>query len=168
MRLPLNTFSGTLSLFTFHCISLRRLISHCSHLQGSIAEAVKQSDCDDAAEDAVQRRQEACGCCRDTKWMSAITPVEWTSSSPGRMQISTLGSYMACYLIKYRPMWPLWGSVASLTVAPEHMDVQLFEQIQDECVDLWQQTNKEDDGKTQNENCRDKPQDKIVKVTKPI
>lgn len=43
----------------------------------------------------------------------------------------------------------------SLTVAPEHMDVQLFEEVHDERVDLWQQPHEEDDGKTQSENCRE-------------
>lgn len=43
----------------------------------------------------------------------------------------------------------------SLTVAPEHMDVQLLKDIHDERVDLWQQPHEEDDGKTQSEDCRE-------------
>lgn len=41
----------------------------------------------------------------------------------------------------------------SLTIAPEHMDVQLLKEVHDERVDLWQQPHKEDDGKTQSEDC---------------
>lgn len=36
------------------------------------------------------------------------------------------------------------------------MDVQLLEEIHDERVDLWQQSHKEDDGKTQSKDCREK------------
>lgn len=36
------------------------------------------------------------------------------------------------------------------------MDVQLLEEVHDECVDLWQQPHKEDDGKKQSEDCREK------------
>lgn len=43
----------------------------------------------------------------------------------------------------------------SLTIAPEHMDVQLLKEVHDERVDLWQQPHKEDDGKTQSEYCRE-------------
>lgn len=43
----------------------------------------------------------------------------------------------------------------SLTIAPEHMDVQLLEEVHDERVDLWQQAHEEDDGKTESENCRE-------------
>ena len=42
-----------------------------------------------------------------------------------------------------------------LTVAPEHMDVQLLKEIHDKRVDLWQQPHEEDDGKTQSEDCRE-------------
>lgn len=35
------------------------------------------------------------------------------------------------------------------------MDVQLFEEVHDECVDLWQQPHEEDNGKTQSEDCRE-------------
>lgn len=42
-----------------------------------------------------------------------------------------------------------------LTVAPEHMDVQLLKEVHDERVDLWQQPDEEDDGKTQSEDCRE-------------
>lgn len=41
----------------------------------------------------------------------------------------------------------------SLTVAPEHMDVQLLKDVHDERVDLWQQPHEEDDGETQSEDC---------------
>lgn len=43
----------------------------------------------------------------------------------------------------------------SLTVAPEHMDVQLLEEVHDERVDLWQQSHEEHDGETQGEDCRE-------------
>lgn len=36
------------------------------------------------------------------------------------------------------------------------MDVQLLEEIHDKRVDLWQQPHKEDDGKTQSKDCREK------------
>lgn len=39
----------------------------------------------------------------------------------------------------------------SLTVAAEHVDVQLLEEIHDKRVDLRQQTHKEDDGEAQRE-----------------
>ena len=42
-----------------------------------------------------------------------------------------------------------------LTVAPEHVDVQLLEDVHDEGVDLRQQPHEEDDGETQSEHCRD-------------
>lgn len=42
----------------------------------------------------------------------------------------------------------------SLTVAPEHMDVQLLEEVHDERVDLRQQPHEEDDGEAQGEDCR--------------
>lgn len=41
----------------------------------------------------------------------------------------------------------------SLTVAPEHMDVQLLEEVHDERVDLRQQPHEEDDGEAQGEDC---------------
>lgn len=43
----------------------------------------------------------------------------------------------------------------SLTIAPEHMDVQLLKEVHDKCVDLRQQPHEEDDRKTQSENCRE-------------
>lgn len=43
----------------------------------------------------------------------------------------------------------------SLTIAPEHMDVQLLKEVHDERVDLWQQPHEEDEGKTQSEDCRE-------------
>lgn len=44
----------------------------------------------------------------------------------------------------------------SLTVSPKHMDVQLLKEIHDKRVDLWQQPHKEDDRKTQSEDCRER------------
>lgn len=107
-----------------------------------------------------------------TERMSAMRPLNPTGTRPGRMQISTLTSYEACHIIIYKasvhgsllshsvedkvtPAEMLLCIYKSLTIAPEHMDVQLLKQIHDECVDLWQQPDEEDDGKTQSEDCRE-------------
>lgn len=67
--------------------------------------------------------------------------------------------YMACVLshsveVKVTPAEKL-RVYESLTIAPEHMDVQLLKEVHDERVDLRQQPHKEDDGKTQSEYCRE-------------
>lgn len=54
----------------------------------------------------------------------------------------------------------------SLTIAPEHMDVQLLKDVHDECVDLWQQPHEEDDGKTKSEDCRERHTQGESSVTK--
>lgn len=41
-----------------------------------------------------------------------------------------------------------------LTVASEHVDVELLEQVHDEGVDLRQQPHEEDEGEAQGEDCR--------------
>lgn len=104
-----------------------------------------------------------------TERMSAMWPLNLTGTRPGRMLISTLdeachiiiykGKCIACVLshsveVKVTPEEKL-RVYESLTVAPEHMDVQLLKEVHDECVDLWQQPHKEDDGKTQSEYCRE-------------
>lgn len=51
-------------------------------------------------------------------------------------------------------MPPLQRSSEPLTVAPEHMDVQLLKEVHDERVDLWQQSHEEDDGEAESKDCR--------------
>lgn len=101
-----------------------------------------------------------------TERMSAMWPLNLTGTRPGRMLISTLMKpaislyiYMACVLshsveVKVTPAEKL-RVYESLTIAPEHMDVQLLKEVHDERVDLRQQPHKEDDGKTQSEYCRE-------------
>ena len=106
-----------------------------------------------------------------TERMSAVRPLSLTGTGPGRMQISkVMRPAISLYIykaeqraerllshsveVKVTPAERLC-IVKSLTVAPEHMDVQLLKEVHDERVDLWQQPHEEDDGKAQSEDCRE-------------
>lgn len=53
----------------------------------------------------------------------------------------------------HRKITPAATARSALTVAPEHVDVQLLEEVHDEGVDLRQQSHEEDDGEAEGEDC---------------
>lgn len=104
-----------------------------------------------------------------TETTPTMRTLKVTGTRPGRALISTLTRHGGCHNtmrnvrqralsrhveVKAAPAETLRG-YESLTVAPEHMDVQLLKDVHDERVDLWQQPHEEDDGETQSEDCRE-------------
>lgn len=65
-----------------------------SHLQSSVAEAIKQSDGDDAAQHTVQSRQEACGGCGWSR-----EDVSNTAAQPDRQRAAQNANQRFCNLL---------------------------------------------------------------------